>query len=173
MLPDIDGTLVTSHVKEKTQIIRDKWGVPHIKAENANDAYFALGYTLAQDRLFQMELQRRVASGELAQILGPSLLDVDKIFRTLMLRHRAETYLAEEHKINPEALRFLDAFLEGINHFISTGSLPVEYSLLGFKPRPFTRLDSVAAVGAMAYAFANGIKRDSFYSIVIRNITMP
>jgi penicillin amidase len=165
LLPDIDGSVVTSLVKEETQIIRDKWGVPHIKAENAKDAYFALGFTLAQDRLFQMELQRRVARGELAQILGPGLVDVDKMFRTLMLRHRGEAYLLEEEKINPEALKCLDAFLEGINHFINSGPLPVEYTLLGFKPRLFTRLDSVATIGYMAYSFADGIKRDSLYTI--------
>ena len=165
LLPDIDGSLVTSKVKAKTQITRDKWGVPHITAENGKDAYFALGFTLAQDRLFQMELQRRVARGELAQILGPKLLNVDKMFRTLMLRHRAEAYLAEEEKINPEALQFLDAFLEGVNHFVSTGPLPVEYTLLGLKPRPFTRLDSVAMIGYVAYSFADGIKRDSLYTI--------
>ena len=165
LLPDIDGSVVTIGVKEKTQIVRDKWGVPHIKAENAKDAYFALGFTLAQDRLFQMELQRRLARGELSQILGPKLLKIDKMFRTLMLRHRGEAYLADEDKINPEALQYLDAFLEGVNHFVSLGSLPVEYTLLGFKPRPFTRLDSVAMIGYMAYSFADGIKRDSLYTM--------
>ena len=171
LLPDIDGTLVAPHIKEKTQIIRDKWGVPHIKAENANDAYFALGYTIAQDRLWQMELQRRAARGELAEIFGSRPLDVDKMFRTLMLRRRAENYLAEEQKINLEALRFLDAFLEGVNYFVDTGSLPVEYTLLGFKPRPFTRLDSIAVIGYVAYAFANGIKRDSLYTIIEPSLT--
>ena len=166
LLPDIDGSLVTTRVQEKTQITRDKWGVPHIKAENGEDAHFALGFTLAQDRLFQMELQRRVARGELAQILGPGLLDVDKMFRSLMLRRTAEAYLEKEEKINPEALRFLDSFLEGVNYFISLGSLPVEYTLLGFKPRAFTRLDSVAVMGYVAYSFADGIKRDSIYTIL-------
>jgi len=82
-----------------------------------------------------------------------------------MLRHRGEAYLAKEEKINPEVLQFLDAFLEGVNHFISTGSLPVEYTLLGCEPQPFTRLDSVAMMGYVAYSFAYGIKRDSLYTI--------
>jgi penicillin amidase len=165
LLPDIDGSIVTSGIEKKTQITRDKWGVPHIKAENAKDAYFALGFTIAQDRLFQMELQRRLAKGELAEILGPGLVDVDKMFLSLMLNHRAEAYLAEDQKINPEALKLLDAFLKGVNHFIDLGSLPVEYTLLGFKPEPFTRLDSVAIMGYVAYSFADGIKRDSLYTI--------
>jgi len=172
LLPDIDGSQVTNRVKDKTQIIRDKWGVPHIKAENGKDAYFALGFTLAQDRLFQMELQRRVAKGELAQILGPGLLDVDKMFRTLMIRHRAEAYLAEKQRINPDALKFLDAFLEGVNHFVSLDSLPLEFTLLGFKPEPFTRLDSIATMGYVAYSFADGIKRDSLYTILESFLTL-
>ena len=166
LLPDIDGSLVTSQVKQKTQIIRDKWGVPHIKAKNADDAYFALGFSVAQDRLLQMELQRRLAKGELAQILGADLLPVDKMFRTLMLRHRAESYLTEAESINPDALRFLDAFVKGINYFINTGALPVEYKLLGYPPQPFTRLDSIAVIGFVAYAFANAIKRDSLYTMI-------
>lgn len=170
-LPDIDGTLVTNQVKNKTRVIRDKWGVPHIQAETAGDAYFALGFTLAQDRLFQMELQRRLSRGELAEILGPGLLDVDKKFRTLMLRKRGEDYLKQEEKINPQALASLDDFLRGINHFIKTGPLPVEYTLLGFTPRPFTRLDSISTMGYVAYSFADGIKRDSLYTMLESSLT--
>ena len=166
LLPEIEGSVVTSGVDKKTQIIRDKWGVAHITAENAKDAYFALGFAQAQDRLFQMELQRRVARGELAQIFGSALLDVDKMFRTLMLRHRAEAYLREEGKINPEALQLLDAFLGGVNHFINTGPLPVEYSLLHLTPRPFNRVDSISSIGYMAFSLADGIKSDSLYTIL-------
>ncbi len=171
LLPDIEGSVVTSGVDNNTQIIRDKWGVPHITAENAKDAYFALGFAQAQDRLFQMELQRRVARGELAQIFGSALLDVDKMFRTMMLRHRAETYLGEEEKINTEALQLLDAFLRGVNHFIRTGPLPVEYSLLGLTPRPFNRVDSISSMGYMTFSLADGIKRDSLYTILTPLLT--
>ncbi|MCP3940882.1 MAG: penicillin acylase family protein [Desulfobacteraceae bacterium] len=171
-LPDIDATLVTSQVKEKTRIIRDKWGVPHIQAANGDDAYFALGFTTAQDRLFQMELQRRLAKGELAQIFGPGLLSIDKMFSTLMLKQRAEDYLAQEKNINHQALQFLDAFLRGINYFITTGPLPVEYTLLGFKPKPFTRLDTISMLGYVAYSFADGIKRDSLYTILEPYLTV-
>ncbi len=171
-LPEIDATLTTSRIKGKTQISRDKWGVPHIQAANGEDAYFALGFTTAQDRLFQMELQRRLAKGELAEILGPDLLNVDKMFRTLGLKNRAEEYLADERNINPEALQYLDAFLEGINHFISTSPLPVEYTLVGFKPTPFTRLDTMSMMGYVAYSFADGIKRDSLYTILESYLTL-
>ncbi len=164
--PLVQGTLVTPLVENETRIIRDRWGVPHIQAHSGMDAYFALGFTLAQDRLFQMELQRRLARGELAEILGPKLLDVDKKFRTLLLRKRAQDYLDRKDEIHPEALAFLDAFLKGVNHFVETGPLPVEYTLLGIRPRPFTRLDSLSVMGYVAYSFADGIKRDSLYTIL-------
>ncbi|MEH0019546.1 MAG: penicillin acylase family protein [Desulfobacter sp.] len=170
-LPVICGTLETPGVSEDVRIVRDRWGVPHIRAGSGTDAYFALGFTQAQDRLFQMELQRRLARGELAEILGPDLLDVDKKFRTLMLRHRARDYLDQENRINPEALVLLDAFLDGVNHFIATQPLPVEYTLLGASPRPFTRLDTVAAMGYVAYSFADGVKRDSLYTILAPYLT--
>ena len=170
-LPDMDATLATPLITEKVSIIRDKWGVPHIQAANGNDAYFALGFTTAQDRLFQMELQRCLAKGELAQILGPKLTNVDKMFRTLLLKERAASYLAREQEINPEALQYLDSFLRGINQFIEEGPLPVEYTLLGFKPAPFTRLDTISMTGYVAYSFADGIKRDSLYTMLAPYLT--
>lgn len=170
-LPDMDATMATALITKKVSIIRDKWGVPHIKAANGNDAYFALGFTTAQDRLFQMELQRRLAKGELAQILGPKLTNVDKMFRTLLLKERAANYLAREQEINPEALQYLDSFLRGINQFIEKSPLPVEYTLLGFKPAPFTRLDTISMMGYVAYSFADGIKRDSLYTMLAPYLT--
>ncbi|MCP4022642.1 MAG: penicillin acylase family protein [Desulfobacteraceae bacterium] len=171
LLPDLDGIVLTENVSGETKIIRDQWGIPHINAGNGEDAHFALGFTIAQDRLFQMELQRRLARGELSEILGESLLKVDKMFRTYLFRRCAQDYLAEAEKINPKALEYLDAFLSGVNHFVKTGPLPVEYKLLGFEPRPFTRLDSLSIMGYVAYSFADGIKRDSLYTILEPSLT--
>ncbi|MCG8688524.1 MAG: penicillin acylase family protein, partial [Desulfobacterales bacterium] len=169
--PRIDGRLTCPGLEKEVQIIRDQWGIPHILAQSGKDAYFALGYTLAQDRLFQMELQRRLSKGELAEILGPKLLDVDKKFRTLMLRHRAQEYLAEEDKINQDALGFLDDFLDGVNHFAKTAPLPVEFKLLGVTPEPFTRLDAISIMGYVAYSFADGITRDSLHTMLASRLS--
>ncbi|WDP90965.1 MAG: penicillin acylase family protein [Desulfobacter sp.] len=169
--PVIQGELITPKVNQAVRIVRDQWGVPHIQARSGEDAYFALGFATAQDRLFQMELQRRLARGELAEILGPKLVDVDKKFRTLLLRRTAETYLAHSQNINPRALAFLDRFLAGINHFIDTAPLPVEFTLLGTRPRHFTRLDTVSMMGYVAYSFADGIKRDSLHTILASRLT--
>ncbi|MDD9302197.1 MAG: penicillin acylase family protein [Desulfobacter sp.] len=114
--PKIQGSLNIAKITQQTAIVRDQWGVPHITAQNGKDAYFALGLTLAQDRLFQMELQRRLAKGELAEILGPKLVDVDKKFRTLMLKHRAQDYLEKEDLINAEALAFLEGMFRILCH---------------------------------------------------------
>ena len=166
LLPQIDGEIGVPGLSRPATIVRDGWGVPHITAETDLDAYTALGFTVAQDRLFQMELQRRLAKGELAEILGPSLVKVDKMFRTLMLRHRGEAYLAQSRNIHPRALAQLDAFLKGVNQCVATQPLPVEFKLLGITPEPFTRLDTMSLVGYVAYSFADGMKRDSLYTIL-------
>ena len=85
---------MTWHLQGPVTVRYDERGVPHIRAENEADLYRALGYVHAQDRLFQMEMMRRLAQGELAEVLGPKLVDTDRLFRTLGIRARAETYVA-------------------------------------------------------------------------------
>ncbi len=165
-LPDIDGTFSSKYLHDKVSVVRDNWGVPHIEAQNGSDTYFAYGFTLAQDRLFQMELQRRASKGELSEIFGPSLLETDKMFRTFLLRHTAEEQLKNEKNFDPEALRLLDAFLAGVNHFIDTQKLPAEFALLGIKPEKFTRTDCLSMIGYMAYNFSFAIETDSVFSII-------
>lgn len=171
LLPDIDGTITSSQIKESTHITRDKWGVPHISAKSKEDANFAFGYTMAQDRLFQMELQRRLARGELSEIMGEKFIDIDKFFRTLLFKHWGEKYLSNEKAINPDALTIFDSFIQGINYFINTANLPVEYRMLGIKPRPFTKLDCIAMLGFVSYSFSEGIQRDSLYTILEETLT--
>ncbi|SDO87562.1 penicillin acylase family protein [Desulforhopalus singaporensis] len=172
LLPQIEGSTAVFGIADTVQIIRDRWGVTHINAQSGSDACYALGYAVAQDRLFQIELQRRLARGELAEIFGPDLITVDRMVRTLMFRHRGQAYLDNKKIIEPETLQLLDSFLRGINNYIATGPLPVEYKLLRFSPRPFTRLDVVAVMGYMAYSFADGIIRDSLYSILEPFVTV-
>lgn len=165
-LPELDGVIIQKGISQQVDIRRDQWGVPHIQGDSLEDAYFAYGFTIAQDRLFQMELQRRLARGELCEILGKDLLKVDKMFRTLQFRRWGEQYLQDSASINPKALATLDAFMSGVNAFIKQGRLPIEFKLLGFKPRPFTRLDCTAMAGYMAYSFTFGIQRDSLQTML-------
>ncbi len=165
-LPDIDGAFSGKYLHDKVTVIRDNWGIPHIEAQNGSDAYFAYGFTLAQDRLFQLELQRRASKGELAEIFGPSLLNTDKMFRTFMFRHTAELQLKNEKNFDPEALGLLDAFLTGVNFFIDTQKLPVEFALLGIKPEKFTRTDCLSMIAYMAYNFSFAIETDAAFSMI-------
>ncbi|MBN1532534.1 MAG: penicillin acylase family protein [Spirochaetes bacterium] len=165
-LPTIDGAMKIAGLQDRVEVVRDRWGVPHITAKNGHDAYFALGYTIAQDRLFQIDLQRHLARGELSELLGGSMVEVDKQFRTFLFRRTAEKSLEHPERMNQEALALLDAFLEGVNHFIDRKDLPIEYTLLGSRPRRFTRLDCMSMLSYMSYSFAEGIHSDSLYTML-------
>ena len=106
--PQRSGSLSLTALTAPVSVRYDERGVPHIRAENEADLYRALGYVHAQDRLFQMELMRRLSNGELAEILGPKLLEVDRLFRTLELRAHADRYVAAMDKNSP-AYRALTA----------------------------------------------------------------
>jgi len=95
-MPDLDQTLTHPSLLEEVTVTRDEWGVPHINAQHASDAYFAYGYTVAQDRLFQLEILRRLGRGELAEVIGEPGLALDKISRTLLWRKTAERLLADD-----------------------------------------------------------------------------
>lgn len=166
-LPEIDGA-IQAPLKSEVVIRRDRYGVPHIEARTAEDAYFALGFTVAQDRLFQMELQRRLAQGELAEILGPSLVKIDRQFRTFGYKRIAEKQLLAEEQspASQRALALLDAYLAGVNHFIATQKLPVEYTLIGANARPFTRIDVMSMMAYMSFSFAHGHTTDSLFSLL-------
>lgn len=155
-LPPMDGSLQLKNLTSPVSIIRDQFGIPHIKAQNTIDAFRALGFVVASERLFQMEMQRRMANGELAEIFGKKLLNSDKLFRTLGLRQSMSEML--EHKkstraLDPKMWAELEAFYDGVNQFQALGKLPVEFSLLGIKPRPFDALDGYAFVGLMSFSF--------------------
>ena len=120
----------------------DAHGEPHIRAATQADAFFVQGYVTAQDRLFQMDGLRRYAGGSLAEILGPTFLESDKESRKLRMRRIAE----DGYLTLPDADRAaLAAYTRGVNEFIAThlNSLPVEFSLLGYTPRPWSVVDSL------------------------------
>lgn len=159
--PEYSGELKLKGLKAEVEVLYDDYGVPHIYALNAEDAYFALGYVHAQDRLFQMEMLRRAAGGRLSEILGKDLLPVDKLFRTLSLN-----VFAKEHArkfLGSDSSDFQKAALsyqKGINQFIKTGKTPVEFTIVGIPKTEFTPEDIYLAVGFMSFGFAEGIKAD-------------
>jgi penicillin amidase len=137
----------------------DERGVPHIQAQHETDMYRALGYVHAQDRLFQMEMVRRLARGELAEILGPKLLSTDRLFRTLGIRAHADDYVA---KLDPNsaAVKALTAYLDGVNQYQNTHAAPLEFDILGIAKRPFTPQDTLSVAGYMAYSFAAAFRTE-------------
>ena len=151
--PQRSGTLGLAQLQAPVSVRYDERGVPHIRAENEADLYRALGYVHAQDRLFQMELVRRLAMGQLAEILGPKLLDTDRLFRTLGIPAKAQVAAAQLDPNSP-ATKALMAYLDGINQFQASHLAPLEFDLLGIPKRPFTPQDTFAVTGYQAYSFA-------------------
>ncbi len=163
--PTRQGQVELRNLQGSVTVRYDERGVPHIRAENETDLYRALGYVHAQDRLFQMEAMRRLARGELAEVLGPKLLDTDKLFRSLRIRERAATYVASLDKQSP-AWKALQAYLDGINQYQDSHAAPVEFDVLGIPKRPFTAEDTISVAGYMAYSFAAAFRTEPLLTYV-------
>lgn len=147
-LPQLDGAIhLGSALSAPVLVRRDTHGVPHIQAADQNDLFLAQGYVTAQDRLWQMDIYRRNAAGNLAEILGPSLVEHDKAQRVLGFLHVAQRIYAN---LTPDDRARLDAYARGVNLFITqhSNSLPPEFHLLHYAPQPWTGVDSIL-VGTM------------------------
>ena len=163
--PQRSGTLNLTQLQAPVTVRYDERGVPHIRAENEADLYRVLGYVHAQDRLFQMEMMRRLAQGELSEVLGPKLVEVDRLFRTLGIRAYAKDVAAKFNPASPVS-KALTAYLDGINQFQATHPAPLEFDLLGIPKRPFTVQDTAAMTGYLAYSFAATFRTEPALSFV-------
>ena len=140
-LPTIDGDERLPGLHERVDVLRDKYGVPHIFASDQHDLFFAQGYVTAQDRLWQMDVYRRAAQGRLAEVLGEPGLESDRFMRTLGLGRAARLDLSV---ISDEARGFLEAYMEGEQvHHQHGESLPWS-SRSRYAPRPATSTLAVA-----------------------------
>jgi penicillin amidase len=157
-LPQTSGEILATGLRDKVEILRDRHAVPHIYAATLEDAHFALGFVHAQDRLWQMEINRRIGSGRLAEVLGPGALEADRFMRTLGLRRVAEANLA---RYDEETRRVLDAYAAGVNAFLATDPvLPPEFLLLDVTPEPWTALDSIVWTKVMAWDLAGNYRSE-------------
>jgi penicillin amidase len=148
-LPQIEGEVAFAGVAGPVEILRDRHGIPHIYARSLEDAHFGLGFVHAQDRLWQMEMSRRIAAGRLAEVVGPAALEADRFLRTLGIHRVASANLRH---YEPESQRLLDAYAAGVNAFLATGPvLPPEFWMLRVSPEPWTPADSVAGLKMMAW----------------------
>ncbi len=156
-VPVVEGKIKLPNLKGiEVKVIRDAFGIPHIEAENTPDAYRVLGYIIASERLFQMEIQRRMAYGELSEIFGKKTLGMDRTFRSLGIKRQSEKIIGDKiasGAMNAQMMKEVDAFFEGVNQFQQEGPLPIEFHLLGIKPRPFNLIDAHAFIGVMSYSF--------------------
>jgi penicillin amidase len=137
-LAQIDGRIPLRGLRDSVEVIRDRWGVPHIYARNLDDLFFAQGFVQAQDRLWQMEMYRRTYEGTLSEIMGPSYVRHDQLVR--LLNYRGPFDDREWKSYHPEGRRIFDAFANGVNAFIAQAGdrLPVEFILTGIRPRRWT-----------------------------------
>ena len=148
-LPQTTGETQVAGLAGPVEVMRDRYGIPHIFAASNEDASFALGYVHAQDRLWQMEMGRRIAAGRVSEIVGPAGLETDRFLRTLGVRRAAEANL---RALDAETRKLLEAYAAGVNAFLASGPvLPPEFWLTGARPEPWTPLDSMAWGKMMAW----------------------
>ncbi len=147
-LPQLDGEEHTTTVIAPVTVRRDEHGVPHIQAETIDDLIAAQGYVTASDRLWQMDMIRRMAAGEASEILGSGLLDHDRMQRVLQFRPTAERIAAS---LSPRDRRLFEDYARGVNAYMeeNRGHLPAEFRLLRYTPKPWQPVDSILAALTM------------------------
>ena len=161
-IPDHEGSLSVKGLNSEVPILRDVAGIPHIMAATEGDAYFALGYTMAQDRLFQMEFLRAAGNGSLSEILGESMLKSDKFLRRIMLRPRNPKEIFDNYP--PRVKTMLNAFRDGINTFIKDDpDLPIEFRLLGHAPMLWSIADMMAIVKLQSWQLSYNYDMELIY----------
>ncbi|WP_090871459.1 penicillin acylase family protein [Oceanobacillus limi] len=170
-LPQIEGTISLPELDNEVTVLTDDHGIPHIKASNDRDLYIAQGYLQAQNRMFQMELSRRQASGTLSEVVGEAVIDQDKYFRTLGLRRAAEKSYEIYSEDGKEVLQW---FADGVNAYMeeatASNRLPIEFLLMGSEPAPWTPIDSLTIGKFMAFDLGGHWERQAFNYYALNNL---
>jgi penicillin G amidase len=161
-LPQTTGNLALPGLEHPVRVIRDAHGVPSIVAANRHDLYMALGFVHAQDRLFQMDMQRRLGAGRLAEVVGDAAIASDRFMRTLGLyRHAA----ASVNAVSPDFRVVLDDYAAGINAFLHSGKiLPIEFTLLGYHPDKWTPADSLVIGKLLELQHTGNYRQELLYA---------
>lgn len=159
LAPDYEGENDLVGLGQEATVYYDDYGIPHIYAQNEKDAQRVLGYVHAQDRLWQMELLRRIAPGRLSDIFGGALVKTDKFFAATGIAEYTRESVARLDP-NSESYRLAMAYVDGINQYMREGQTPIEFILLGIEKQPFTLEDVHNIFGFMAFSFAMAQKTD-------------
>ena len=157
--PDYSGKKLLSSLEDEVEVYYDDYGIPHIYGKTDLDAFRALGFVHAQDRLWQMELLRRVGSGRLSEVFGKDLIETDKFFLNLGIDEASKKTVASVDR-NKKSIQLAEAYLDGINQFIAEGPTPIEFYLTGIDKTEFSLEDVYNTMGYMAFSFAMAHKTD-------------
>ena len=152
-VPDYNKSFVLYGLGSEVEILRDKHGVPHIYAQNEDDLYRAVGFAMAQDRLWQMDLLRRVTQGRLSEILGKDQVETDLLMRALRIQEKSQKILDSS---DPEIVAALEAFADGVNQYIAQFPLPPEFKILGYQPEWWKAVHSINLIGYMSWDLSMG-----------------
>ena len=158
-LPDYNATIDLEKLTSPVSVFRDSLGIPHIYAENEEDLYRTVGYVMAQDRMWQMDLLRRITTGRLSEVLDPGLVEADMLFRALEFTKKSRQVISQT---DPDILRGMEAFTDGVNQYITQNQkkLSFEFTMLGYKPDPWEIEHSFNLVGYMAWDLSSGWNTD-------------
>ncbi|MGE5326964.1 MAG: penicillin acylase family protein, partial [Deltaproteobacteria bacterium] len=158
-LPQLQGAVAVAGLHSPVEVLRDEHGVPHIRAKSLEDLFFAQGYVTAQDRLFQMDLSRRFARGQLSEILGESTLSLDIENRTLGFPEAMDRAAGE---LDSASKKLMEAYAAGVNAYVAShrGRLPIEFLLLGYEPSPWREADSFGIALNMSKVLNNTWQND-------------
>lgn len=167
--PRIRGQIALPGLQGTVEVIRDRWGIPHIFAQDHEDLFFAQGFVHAQDRLWHMEFNRRTASGTLCEILGEAALEADRLIRRAGLRRAAE---GEARRLDPETAADHEAYCRGVNAFQEQhrGAWPLEFTILRTSPAPWTTADSLVIGRLMGSTLAGNWDAEIARSWLVRQV---
>ena len=163
--PNYSGEIKLTNLQNKTDVYFDDFGIPHIYAKNQQDAMTALGYVHAQDRLWQMELMRRIAPGRLSEIFGKDMLQNDQFFKSLGIEETSSKSI-KNLKPASEAYKLATAYLNGVNQYIENGATPIEFTLIGIDKEKYQLNDIYNILGYMSFSFAMAHKTDPLLSVL-------
>jgi penicillin amidase len=163
--PKRDGK-ISGDVTAVVHVYRDSWGVPHIYADDISDLLYAQGFVHAQERLFQMDAELRIASGRLSEILGEKTLPIDILFRTLGLARMAEEIYAG---MGGKSKAFIDRYTAGVNRYLETATVfPVEFRLLRYSPQNFKGSDVLLLALFKSFGLSQWLEKFAFHSVMIK-----
>lgn len=168
-VPKREGKHTLEGLTTEVRIVRDDWGIPHIFAKNEKDLYFACGFVHAQERMWQMDLNRRLGFGSLSEVFGKRTLEKDKLLRNMSLKEAA---LKDYEKLSPQMKELLASYAAGVNAWMNRRrwNWPPEFLLLRYRPDPWHPMDSLLIKGIMALALSFEYQNEIMRARLVRKL---